>query len=79
MWKAGRARPAEGHRSRCSTSAPREDHVVDDSSSRTMLGAVSSRDIEERMLTDSYHVATLDNEAEIVFAESADFVARVTT
>ena len=29
--------------------------------------------------TNSYHVATLDHEAEIVFAESADFVARVTS
>jgi len=56
----------------------REDHVIDDSSSRTVLGAVSSRDAEERMLTNSYHVATLDHEAEIIFAESAVFVARVT-
>jgi carboxylesterase len=57
----------------------REDHVIDDSSSRTVLGAISSRDSEERMLTNSYHVATLDHEAEIVFAESSDFVARVTS
>lgn len=56
----------------------REDHVIDDSSSPTILGAVSSRDLDERMLTNSYHVATLDHEAEIIFAESADFVARVT-
>jgi len=55
-----------------------EDHVIDASSSRTVLGAVSSRDAEERLLTNSYHVATLDHEAEIIFAESADFVARVT-
>ncbi len=55
-----------------------EDHVIDASSSRTVLGAVSSRDAEERLLTNSYHVATLDHEAEIVFAESADFIARVT-
>jgi carboxylesterase len=55
-----------------------EDHVIDASSSRTVLGAVSSRDAEERLLTNCYHVATLDHEAEIVFAESADFVARVT-
>jgi carboxylesterase len=55
-----------------------EDHVIDPSSASTVLGAVSSRDVEERLLTNSYHVATLDHEAEIVFAESADFVARVT-
>ena len=55
-----------------------EDHVIDDSSSRTVVGAVSSRVAQERMLTNSFHVATLDHEAEIIYAESADFVARVT-
>lgn len=54
------------------------DHVIDPSSGPTVLGAVSSRDVTERLLDNSYHVATLDHEAEIVFAESADFVARVT-
>ncbi|QZY28001.1 alpha/beta hydrolase [Nocardioides coralli] len=54
------------------------DHVIDSSSSQTVLGAVSSRDASERILDNSYHVATLDHEAEIIFAESADFVARVT-
>ena len=55
-----------------------EDHVIDASSSETVLGAISSRDVAERVLTNSYHVATLDHEAPIIFAESADFVARVT-
>ena len=55
-----------------------EDHVIDPSSGPTVLSAVSSRDCHERLLGNSYHVATLDHEAEIVFAESADFVARVT-
>ena len=39
---------------------------------------MSSRDYEERLLEDSYHVATLDNDAERIFAESAEFIARVT-
>ena len=30
------------------------------------------------MLEDSYHVATLDNDADLIFEESARFVARVT-
>jgi carboxylesterase len=30
------------------------------------------------VLDDSYHVATLDNDAERIFTESAEFVARVT-
>ena len=55
-----------------------EDHVIDPSSGPTVLSAVSCRDCHERLLENSYHVATLDNEAEIIFAESADFIARVT-
>jgi carboxylesterase len=54
------------------------DHVIDASSSPTVLGAISSRDVEERILTDSFHVATLDNDAPRIFEESAAFVARVT-
>ena len=41
-------------------------------------GAVSSRDLSERMLENSYHVATLDNDAPIIFEESAQFIRRVT-
>ena len=55
-----------------------EDHVIDASSSPTVLRAVSSVDVEERLLTNSYHVATLDHDAERIFEESAAFVARVT-
>lgn len=54
------------------------DHVIDPSSSATVLDAVGSREKEERILTDSYHVATLDNDAPRIFEESADFIARVT-
>ena len=50
------------------------DHVIDASSSRTVLSAVSSRDVEERILEDSYHVATLDNDAATIFEESLQFV-----
>lgn len=55
-----------------------EDHVVDPSSSRIIMGSISSRDVTERQLEDSYHVATLDNDAPAIYAESADFVRRVT-
>ncbi|WP_457205723.1 alpha/beta hydrolase [Nocardioides sp. P5_C9_2] len=54
------------------------DHVVDPSSLDIIRSNVSSRDFTERMLTESYHVATLDNDAETIFSESADFIARVT-
>jgi carboxylesterase len=55
------------------------DHVIDASSSATVLDAVGSADKEERILAESYHVATLDNDAPQIFAESAAFVARVTS
>ncbi len=55
-----------------------EDHVVDISSSRALHAGLSSRDFEERVLADSYHVATLDNDAPRIFAESAQFIERVT-
>jgi carboxylesterase len=53
------------------------DHVIDPSSSPTVLRGVRSVDVEERVLENSYHVATLDNDADRIFAESAEFVARV--
>jgi carboxylesterase len=54
------------------------DHVVDPSSARIIQSKVSSRDVEERVLENSYHVATLDNDAPVIFEESVKFVRRVT-
>lgn len=54
------------------------DHLVDPSSREIILSAVSSTDVTERPLLRSYHVATVDHDAEMIFTESADFVARVT-
>ena len=50
------------------------DHVVDPSSARIILSTVSSRDVTERLLSDSYHVATLDNDAPTIFEESLAFL-----
>jgi carboxylesterase len=55
-----------------------EDHVVDPSSSQIIASKVSSRDVQERILEDSYHVATLDNDAPAIFEESVAFILRVT-
>lgn len=55
-----------------------EDHVVDPSSGRLIMGGLSSRDVTERVLANSFHVATLDNDAPQIFEESAEFIARVT-
>lgn len=55
----------------------REDHVVDPSSAKIIMSALSSRDLEERILDESYHVATLDNDAETIYAGSVEFIRRV--
>jgi len=55
----------------------RVDHVVPASSVKRVLTSVSSRDLEERVLEDSYHVATLDNDAPVIFSVSADFLRRL--
>jgi carboxylesterase len=56
-----------------------EDHVVEPLSGRIIAQRVSSRDLCERVLEDSYHVATLDHDAPAIFEESLGFVRRVTT
>ena len=56
-----------------------EDHVVDDASQPIITGGISSTDVTVVPLENSYHVATLDNDAERIFEESAAFVARVTS
>ncbi|SFK60015.1 alpha/beta hydrolase [Geodermatophilus ruber] len=54
------------------------DHVVEPASVRVLLAGVSSTDTTEVLLEDSYHVATLDNDAPRIFAGSVDWIrARV--
>jgi carboxylesterase len=52
----------------------RVDHVVPASSGTTLLRGLAGGTVEERVLEDSYHVATLDNDAPALFAGSLDFV-----
>jgi carboxylesterase len=54
-----------------------EDHVVEPASAALLLSSVSSTDVEERLLRDSYHVATIDNDARQIFEGSLDFVRRL--
>ena len=54
------------------------DHVVEPSSGRMILASISSQDVTETLLEDSYHVATLDNDAPRIFADSTDFIRRIT-
>lgn len=53
------------------------DHVVEPLSTEIVLARVSSTDVEERVLQDSYHVATIDNDAPAIFAGSVEFVRRI--
>ena len=55
-----------------------QDHVEPASSSALILSRISSRDVTEILLEDSYHVATIDNDAPRIFDESAKFIERTT-
>lgn len=56
-----------------------DDHVVEPSNSVEIVQGVSSRDVTFIPLHDSYHVATLDNDAPLIFEQSLAFVQRITT
>ena len=55
-----------------------QDHVVEPSNTAWILGHVASRDVTDRELPDSFHVATLDNDAPAIFTGSLEFVHRLT-
>jgi carboxylesterase len=52
----------------------RVDHVVPPVSGSTLLRGLAGGTVEERVLEDSYHVATLDHDAPAIFAGSLEFV-----
>jgi len=54
----------------------REDHVVEPVNTEVLLAGVSSTDTTEVVLEDSYHVATLDNDAPKIFAGSAEWMRK---
>jgi esterase/lipase len=51
-----------------------EDHVVEPVNSEILLAGIGSSDKTEVLLEDSYHVATLDNDAPKIFAGSVDWI-----
>ncbi|MFE1862401.1 alpha/beta hydrolase [Streptomyces anandii] len=53
------------------------DHVVPPADSARVLGRVSSVDVTEVLLEHSYHVATLDHDADRIFEESHAFIGRL--
>ncbi|MFI9200767.1 alpha/beta hydrolase [Streptomyces sp. NPDC053048] len=54
-----------------------EDHVVPPADSARILARVSSRDVTERLLENSYHVATLDHDAPSIFEHTYAFIERL--
>lgn len=52
----------------------RVDHVVPPVSGELLLKGLAGGTVQERVLEDSFHVATLDNDAPTIFAGSVDFV-----
>ncbi|WEO97930.1 alpha/beta fold hydrolase [Streptomyces sp. FXJ1.172] len=54
-----------------------QDHVVPAVDSARVLSRVSSTDVTEIVLEQSYHVATLDEDADRIFEESLAFIGRL--
>ncbi|MDT0444069.1 alpha/beta hydrolase [Streptomyces johnsoniae] len=57
----------------------RVDHVVPVGDSAVVRAAVSSTDVTEHVLEFSFHVATLDRDAERIFQETDAFISRLAT
>lgn len=53
------------------------DHVVEPASARLLHQRLGCTDLTEVVLQRSYHVATLDYDAPLIFAGSVDFIRRV--
>ena len=54
-----------------------DDHVVEPDSTALLRQKVASSDVREVVLENSYHVATLDNDAPTIFEGSVEFVRRL--
>ncbi len=52
------------------------DHVVPESSMDIIKARIGTRDVQVVALENSYHVATMDNDAPLIFSESVDFFKR---
>lgn len=54
-----------------------DDHVAEPSNSAWLLANVPGSDVQEIVLEDSFHIATLDHDAERIFALSLEFAERL--
>jgi len=56
----------------------RVDHIVEPVNSQVVRESISSTDVIDIELERSYHVATLDYDAELIFSSSVEFIEKVT-
>jgi carboxylesterase len=56
----------------------REDHVVDDLSGQLLRSGAVNTAVREVVLENSYHVATLDHDAPLIFDGSVEFIRSLT-
>ena len=56
----------------------RVDHVVEPVNSQIVRDELSSTDVTDIVLERSYHVATMDYDAELIFTSSVEFIEKVT-
>jgi carboxylesterase len=56
----------------------REDHVVEPLSARLLRAGASATTVREVVLENSYHVATLDYDAQLIFDGSVEFIRSLT-
>jgi carboxylesterase len=56
----------------------REDHVVEPLSARLLAQRATNTSVREVVLENSYHVATMDNDAETIFTGSVEFIRSLT-
>lgn len=75
LWKAVQAVLPEVHRPVLLLHSPR-DHVVSPANSELVLARISSTDVTELLCERSFHVATLDHDAEQIFEASLEFIRR---
>jgi carboxylesterase len=57
----------------------RVDHVVEPLSARLLIANATATTVREVILEDSYHVATMDNDAPTIFAGSVEFARGLTS
>jgi carboxylesterase len=56
----------------------RVDHVVEPVNSQIVREEISSTDVTDIVLERSFHVATMDYDAELIFSSSVEFIEKVT-